>query len=189
MLKVVGIQSDFNAIEQIFNHLCVSTDWNTLIESIEVIVVKGESNRKSLYDESRKLLAVTSPLLFSVALNELLIDITANERDSLLLEIFWLAGDFLFLLLNLCSSLLRCHHTPHLVEGVHVKWHRVKLSLVVGYRAVCEAVELSKLCDVVPDPLVIGVEYVGSVHVYIDALLLFGVDISCYVRTLVHNKH
>ena len=30
-------------------------------------------------------------------------------------------------------------------------------------------VELSKLCDVVPDPLVIGVEYVGSVHVYIDA--------------------
>jgi len=79
VLKVVGIQSDLNAVEQIFNHLGVSTDWNTLIKSIEVIVVKGKSNRKTLYDESRKLLTVTPPLLLSVALNELLIDITANE--------------------------------------------------------------------------------------------------------------
>ena len=79
MLKIVGIQSDLNAVEQIFNHLCVSTDWNTLIKSVEVIVVKGKSNRKSLDDESRKLLTVTTPLLFSIALHELLIDITANE--------------------------------------------------------------------------------------------------------------
>ena len=43
------------------------------------IVVKGKSNRKSLDDESRKLLTVTTPLLFSIALHELLIDITANE--------------------------------------------------------------------------------------------------------------
>ena len=79
MLKVVGIQSDLNAIEYILNHLGVSTDWNTLIKSIEVIVVKGKSNRKTLYDESRKLLTVTPPLLLSVALHELLIDITSNE--------------------------------------------------------------------------------------------------------------
>ena len=79
MLKVVGIQSDLNAVEQIFNHLCVSTDWNTLVKSVEIIVVKGKSHRKTLDDESRKLLTVTAPLLFSVALYELLIDITANE--------------------------------------------------------------------------------------------------------------
>ena len=79
MLKVVGIQSDLNAVEQILNHLGVSTDWNTLIKSIEIIVVKGKSDRKTLYDESRKLLTITPPLLLSVALHELLIDITSNE--------------------------------------------------------------------------------------------------------------
>ena len=79
MLKVVGIQSDLNAVEYILNHLGVSTDWNTLVKSIEVIVVKGKSHRKTLDDESRKLLTITAPLLLSVALHELLIDITANE--------------------------------------------------------------------------------------------------------------
>ena len=79
MLKIVGIQSDLNAVEQIFNHLGVATDWNTLIKSVEVIVVKGKSNRKTLYDESRKLLTITAPLLLSIALHELLIDITANK--------------------------------------------------------------------------------------------------------------
>ncbi len=79
MLKVVGIQSDLNAVEYILNNLGVSTDWNTLIKSIEVIVVKGKSNRKTLYDESRKLLTIMASLLLSVALHELLIDITSNE--------------------------------------------------------------------------------------------------------------
>ena len=79
MLKVVGIQSDLNAVEQIFNHLGVATDWNTLIKSVEVIVVKGKSDRKTLDDESRKLFTITTPLLLSIALHELLVDITADE--------------------------------------------------------------------------------------------------------------
>ena len=79
MLKVVGIQSDLNAVEQILNHLGVATDWNTLVKSIEIIVVKGKSHRKTLDDESRKLLTITAPLLLGIALHELLIDITANE--------------------------------------------------------------------------------------------------------------
>ncbi len=58
----------------------VATDWNTLIKSVEVIVVKGKSNRKTLYDESRKFLTVTTPLLLSIALHELLIDITGENK-------------------------------------------------------------------------------------------------------------
>ena len=41
---------------------------------------------------------------------------------------------FLLLFFNLRSCFLRCHHTPHLVEGIHIKRHGIKLTLIIRHR-------------------------------------------------------
>lgn len=62
VLKVVGIQSDLNALKQILTHFGVAADWNIMVKSVEVIVVKGESHRKTPDDESWKFLTVNCRL-------------------------------------------------------------------------------------------------------------------------------
>ena len=53
------------------------------------------------------------------------------------------------------------HHTPHLVEGVHVEGQIVDLAMVVGHRAVGVAVELRKLVHILPHGLVVGISSVS----------------------------
>ena len=58
-----------------------------MIQRIEIVVVEGQPYRKALDDKRRKLLAVASPLLFRVPLDELFKNITAYQRDGLLFQI------------------------------------------------------------------------------------------------------
>ena len=77
-LKIISIQLDLYTIKHILNHGCVSTDRNTLVESIEIVVIKGQTDRKTFDDESRELITRPSPLFLRIALNQFLIDITTN---------------------------------------------------------------------------------------------------------------
>ena len=66
------------------HQLRVTADGNALIQSVEVIIIKGQSNRKSLDDKCRKLLTVTSPLLLCIALDQLFKNVSSDQRNGLL---------------------------------------------------------------------------------------------------------
>ena len=189
VFQIVSIQAHLDTIQQVGNHLGVATNRNALIQRIEIVVVKGQAHGQALDDESREILAVTPPLLLGVTLDELLIDVTTHERDSLLLQIFRLTSDFLALLLNFCSGFLRCHNAPHLVEGIHIKRQRIQFTLIISDRRICKSVELGKLGDVVPDFFIVGMEDMRTVLMDIDTLNILCVNIASNVGTLIYNQN
>ena len=73
--KIVCVSKNINAIKHFFDNLCVTTNRNTLIAVIEVVVIECKAEWKTLNDKCRKVFAVTLPLLFCVALDKLLINI------------------------------------------------------------------------------------------------------------------
>ena len=83
VLLIVRIQAHLDAVQQVGNHLGVAADWDSLIQGIEIVVVKGQAHGQALDDEGGQIFAVAAPLLLGVALDELLIDVTAHERDCL----------------------------------------------------------------------------------------------------------
>ena len=190
VLQIVHIQANLDAIEHIGHHFGVAAHGDALVQSVEVVVIEGEADRQTLDDEGGQVLAVAAPLLLGVALDQLLIDVGANEGDGLLLQILGLgdAGGAL-LLLDLGLGLLRRDHTPHLIKGIHVEGQRIELALVIGHGGVGEPVEGGELVDVVPDLGVVGVEDVSAVDVDVDALHLFGVDVAGDVGALVDDQN
>ena len=189
VFEVIGVQPNLDAVEQVGDHLRIAADGNTLIQCIEIVVVKGQPHGQALDDERRQILAVAAPLLFGVALDELLVDVAAYKGDGLLLEVLRLVGDLAALLLDLGGCLLRRYNTPHFIKGVHIEGQRVELTLIVGNRRVCKAVELGKPGDIVPDLFVVGVEDVRTVFVDMDALHALGVDVARNVGALIHDQH
>ena len=189
VFEVIGVQPHLDAVEQVGNHLRIAADGNTLIQRVEIVVVKGQPHRQALDDKSRQVLAVAAPLLFGVALDELFINVAAYKRDGLLLKVLRLVGDLTALLLNFGGCLLRRYNAPHFIKGIHVEGQRIQLTLIVGNGRVRKAVELGKPGDIVPDLFVVGVEDVRTVFVDMDALNALGVDIARNVGALIHDQH
>ena len=122
IFQIIRLQTDFNAIQHIRDHLRVTADRDPLIKRIEIIIVKGQAYRKSFDDESRQFRAEPSPLLFRVPFDQLFINIRSHQRNSLFLQIFRFRNTGCFpLFLNFCSRFFRCHHPPHFIKGVHIK--------------------------------------------------------------------
>ena len=92
------------------------------------------------------------------------------------------------LLLNLCFRLSRGGHTPQLVECIHVKGQIVQFALVDGNRRIDEMVELCKLIYIIPYFSIGGMENMGPIAVDLDALHLFGVNISPDMVPLVNHQ-
>ena len=112
----------------------------------------------------------------------------SHKADGLLFQVLRLALDDLSLLIDDLFCLLRSGDSPHAAEGVHVERHVVHLALVVCNRAVCVAVEFHETVHKVPDFLVAGVEDMGAVTVYVDALDIFAVDVSACMFSLLKNQ-
>ena len=66
------------------HQLRVTADGNALIQGVEVIIIKGQSNRQTLDDECRKILTVTSPLFLCIALDQLFKNVSSDQRNGLL---------------------------------------------------------------------------------------------------------
>lgn len=69
MLLIVRIQAHLDAVQQVGNHLGVAADWDSLIQGIEIVVVKGQAHGQALDDEGGQIFAVAAPLLLGVALD------------------------------------------------------------------------------------------------------------------------
>ena len=66
------------------HQLRVTADGNALIQGVEVIIIKSQSNRQTLDDKCRKILTVTSPLLLCIALDQLFKNVSSDQRNGLL---------------------------------------------------------------------------------------------------------
>ena len=189
VLQIINAQAHLDPFQQLLHQPGIAADRNTLIERIEVVVIEGQAHGQALDDEAGQLIAGAAPLLLGIALDELLIDVRAHQRNGLLLEISGL-GDARSgpLLCDFRSGLFRHHHAPHPIEGVHVEGQAVQLALVIGNRRVGEAVERRKAAHIIPHLFVVGVEDMRAVAVDVDALHLFGVDIAGDVRPLVDDE-
>ena len=188
VFQIIAAQPHFNSVQQPLHQLRVALRGDSLIQGVEVVVVKGQAHGKSPDDEGRQVLAVASPLFFRIAFYQLFKDIPAHQGDCLLLQILRFAGDLLPLLGNLRLGLLRCHHTPHLIEGVHVKWQAVEFPFVICHRRVGKPVERRKAVHIVPDLPVVGVEDMRAVNMDFDALHILGIDIAGDIGTLIDDK-
>ena len=163
----------------------VAVDRQALVGVVEVAVVEGVTHREASDDVGAQLGGVGLPLLGGVALDERLVERSADQADRLLLEVGGVLGGDLAGLLG--------DERPGLVGGVRMaeelvderEVHRegVDLSLVLGEHPVLVAGEGGEPVDVLPDPRVGRVEQVGAVLVHLDPCLL--VDLAVGVATEV----
>ena len=124
-----------NARKQALRQLRIAADRDPLIECVEVIIIKSQPHREPLDNESRKLAAGTSPLLFRISFDELLIDIRPDQGNRLFFQILWLRdASRPPLLLDLGRCLLRRHDAPHFIEGVHIERQGIEFPMIVGHR-------------------------------------------------------
>ena len=189
-IKIIHAGANLYAIKHILNHPGVASHGYTLEKRIKIVVVKCISYGKSLNDKCRKLAAGTSPLLSGVALNKLLVDIRTHKAYCLLLQVLRLSNSRRFsLLFNLGLCLLWRHHTPHLIEGIHIERQAVKFALVIGHGSIGESVKFNKSVNIVPHLTVVGMENVCPVFVNVNPFNLTGKYISRNVVTLVYNKN
>lgn len=196
VIEEVGVGAGVDTLQQSVDEAVVASHGNALVEVVEIVVVVDQPHGQSLDDEGGQLGALAPPLLLGVALDEALVDVAADERESLLLEVARLGGSLGAhlrqglgaLLLDLGGGLLGSYHAPHLVERVHVERQVVEPSLVVGHGRVGVSVEGHDAVDKVPHTLVGGVKDVGAILVDVDALHILAIDVAAEVRSLVDDK-
>ena len=192
----VLVHAGFDAFEQGCGEFVVTADGDALVGIVEVVVVVDEADGQTAYDEGRELGAGASPLLFCVAFDEFLVDIPSDEAEGLFFQVAGLCGagsvhgcqGFLLLLFDDGLGFCRCGAAPHLVEGVHVEGQVVTLAPELCHGRVGEAVEGNQGVHKVPHLLAGCVEDVAAVLVYVDAVLLFAVDVAAKVWTFVDDK-
>ena len=189
-LLVLHAAAHLDALEHAGDHLGVAAHGDALVAVVEVVVVVGEAAGEALDDAGGQVLAVAAPLLLGVALHERLENVTADERQRLLLEVGRLAdvlGGHLLGDLGLGVG-RRDDARPHLGEGVHVEGHVVHVAVEVGDRRVDVVVELGEAVYVVPDVPHGGVEDMRTVAVDLDALDVLGIDVAGDVIAAIDDQ-
>ena len=188
VFQIIHAGFNITARKQLVNDHIIATDRDALVQVVKIVVVIGKTYREPADDKRRKIFAVTSPLLLGVALYQLLVNIGSHQADGLLLQVSRLTSHCLLLLLNDRLCLCRSADAPHLAEGIHIKRHIVHLALVIGYRAVGVAVELSQIIYIIPHLTVAGMEDVCSVTMHMNPLHILAIHISADMIAFFHNQ-
>ena len=189
LLEVIHTGADLNAVKQSLDQLVVAADRDALVAVIEVVVVERVADRQALDDESWQFRAAAAPLLLRVALDELRVDVRADERDGLLLEVLRLALDGLALVRYDGLRLRWRHDVPELTERIHVERQVVEMALIVRHRRIDEVVERDELIDIRPDVFIARVEDVCAVLVDVDTIFFLTVDIAAHMIPALQHQY
>ena len=102
----IRVQANRNTCKHFFRNSRVATHGNSLVSVVKVIIIICKPKRKTFDNKRRKLLAVSSPLLFRIAFYQFLVYIGSCKRQGLFLQILRIGNMKLFnLLLYLCFCL------------------------------------------------------------------------------------
>ncbi len=85
--KEVCIQAHLHAFQHLLDNAGISALRDSLIWIFKVIVIISITQRKSFYDERRKIFALSAPLLSCISLHKLLIYILSNQRKRLFFKV------------------------------------------------------------------------------------------------------
>src|SRR5699024_2938310 len=134
---------------------------------------------------------VRLPLLGCVVTNERLIERTANQRNSLLLEVLRFVDVLLrSLFLDEFPSLIWGVVTAkELVNQPQPHWELVRRAIMHGKYSVLIVGEIRELSDIVPHALVRGVEKVCAVLVNLDAGFWFRLRVRDRKSTRLNSSH
>src|SRR5699024_3916593 len=164
----------------------------TLIRVTEVAVVVGVPNRKPGDDRGGEFTRVGLPLFRGIPANERLIERPADEAAGLVLQVVGRAVDLRRLFRDESSSLARrIRRSEELIDRSEVDRHLKYFTADVGEHMVLIVGEGGEPIDVVPHPLIRGMEQVGAVGVYLDTRLFvhFAVGIAPDVWTAFQHEH
>lgn len=124
VLEEINVELDVAAVEHLLEDSGVASLGDTLERVGEVIVVEDEPKRDTPHDGSWELRAHVPPLLFGVALDQLLVDgATRHVQDVFLKVGRAIVRDTVRL--NRRARLFRSVYAEECVEGVHVEGHVV----------------------------------------------------------------
>ena len=172
-LEPVGVEANLDVlvIRHVLQPLGVALDRQALVGVVEVAVVEGVAHRQAGNVGRRQLLRVGLPLLGGVVADEGLVERTADQRDALLLEVLGIPRvQAVGLVLDQLAGLVRAVVlAEELVDQAQAHRELVGGALVHREDSVLVVGEVRELVDVVPHPLVGGVEEVGAVLVDFDA--------------------
>lgn len=87
IVEEINTCDNFDAVKQSGDEAVVSADGDALPEVIEIIVVKSEAQGQSPDYKGRQIGASPAPLLLGVSFDEQFVDVTAYERQGLLLKV------------------------------------------------------------------------------------------------------
>ena len=194
-VEEVGVQPDLDV--GVVSHLGepggVAVDRQPLVGVAEPAVLERVADREPGDDVRAQLGRVGLPLLGRVALDERLVERAADQADRLLLEVGGvLGGDLAGLLLDQRTRLVRGVGLPEeLVDQAEVHRQREDLALVLAEDPVLVVGEGGEPVDVLPDPLVGGVEEVRAVLVHLDSRggFLLGVGVAAQVVAPLDHEH
>jgi hypothetical protein len=170
----------------------VPVDRQALVGVAEPAVVERVAHRQPRDDVGAEFGRVGLPLLGGVALDERLIERAADQGDRLLLEVGRVLGVDLGGLLGDQRARLvgGVAVSEELVDQPEVHRQRIDLPLVLAEDPVLVVGELGEAVDVLPDPLVGGVEQVRAVLVHLDAGLrvALGVGVAAEVGAALQTS-
>ena len=189
VIEEVRVKANLDAFKHLFDELRIAANWNALIAIVEIVVVVGKTNRQALNNVGRQIFAITMPLLFGVALDELFVDTTANERNCLLFEILRLTtGHFLALFINTFFSIFwRENIRPNFAKRIHIERHVVNLVADACNWRICIAVEFDEGVYKIPNIFVVSMKNMGAIFMNINALDVFGINIAGDVVAFIDN--
>src|SRR5699024_9639537 len=167
-------------IQHLLHHFCVTTNRNTLVIIVEVIIIINQTYWKTLYNKSRQFSTWSTPLLFSIPFDQLLIDISTNQRNSLFFQIIrFFTCHFLTLLIDFSHSFLWRSNTPHFAKCIHIKWQVVHMAFVISNRTISITIKISKLLHIVPNFLIRSVENMSAIYMNLNTIYFFSIDVTC----------
>ena len=187
ILEEVFAESEIHTFEQTVKDVGVAVDRDSLERVIEIVVVEIQSNGKALDDRRRKVGRLAHPLFLGVAVDESLVDLSADLREDPLFQIARaLTGNANFF--QLAARLVRRVDSPQLVQRHQVDRKRENFPVVVHLRSIHKAVERRESIHKVPDALVRRVKDVGTIDVDVYSFTFLSVTIAADVAAFVNDK-
>ncbi len=189
-IEIIRFCHHVRAVEQLLDYRRISADRYALIAVVEIVVVKGESARQTLYYERGQVFAISAPLLFGVTFDEFGIYVRSDEFQCLFFEVFRLVyAEICHLFGDFGARFVGCDNTPQLAERVHIERQIVQFAFVVCNRRVYIVVEIGKFVDKIPHFLVGRMENVRAVAMHVYALDVFGVDVAADVVAFFKHEN
>ncbi|EJX09608.1 hypothetical protein EVA_02285 [gut metagenome] len=194
-MEKINLRQAIHPLEQTPDQRIVTTNRNTLVTVVKIIIVEDPTHRQTPDDKSRKILTVPSPLLLRIFLDQYVEDILSHKRQRLLLQILRFPSlqssySLCPLLRNLDLRLLRRSHPPHLIERIHIKRQIEQTPLIIRDRTIGITIKFYQTIDKVPYLLAISMKDMRPVLMNRNTLyhITITIDIPAQMRTLLNHQ-